>query len=175
MWKKIGPLLVILSISLNAVFIGTWVVQAARGGRTGPEGHGQTCEGVSCPLHRSLGVTDEQWGRLEPRLARLRRDSDSLCRQIHRSRGELIDLMASAQPDRDAIVAKQEKILAGQRKMQELVIAHLLAEKETLTAEQQAKLFQMIRERSGCAGGAAMMCPGSIPGVEARTSAGPRE
>jgi len=112
---------------------------------------------------------------LEPGLARFRTDSESLCRQIHRRRGELIDLMASAQPDRDAIVAKQEEILAGQRKMQELVIAHLLAEKEALTAEQQAKLFQMIRERSGCAGGAAMMCPDSIPGVEARTSAEPRE
>ncbi len=175
MWKKIGPLMVMLSISLNAVFVGTWVVQAAREGGGGPRGHGQACEGVSCPLHRSLGVTDEQWGRLEPRLSRFLSDSESLCRDIRRARGELIDLMASALPDRDAIRAKQEEILSGQRGIQDMIIAHLLAQKRTLTEEQQAKLFQMIRERSGCAAAGAMMFPVSIPEVESRAPGEPRD
>ena len=175
MWKKIAPLLVVLSISLNAAFIGAWVVQAARGHRTSPERHGQACEGVGCLLHRSLDVTNEQWERLEPGLAQFRQDSESLCQDIRRRRGELIDLIVSPQPDREAIAAKQEEISAGQRQMQELVIAHLLAEKQMLTVEQQAKLFQMIRERSGCAGGNAMVCPVSIPGVQSRTPAESRK
>jgi hypothetical protein len=49
--------------------------------------------------------------------------------------------------------------------MQERVIAHLLAEKQTLTEEQQAKLFDMIRKKTGCAGRDTMGCPSSIPGV----------
>lgn len=171
MWKRIVPFLIILSISLNAAFIGIWVAREARGHRIDPERNGQPCGGVSCPLHRSLDVTDEQWSRLEPRLARFRCDSQSLCRDIHRMQGELIDLLASPHADGEAIAAKQDEILDGQRKMQQLVIAHLLAEKEMLTEEQQAKLFDMIRERSGCAGGNAVMCPVSVTGARSGSSA----
>jgi Spy/CpxP family protein refolding chaperone len=164
MWKKIAPLLVVLSVSLNTAFIGVWVVQASREHWISPERHGQTFEGVQCPLYRSLNVTNEQWGQLEPRLAQFQHDSETLCKDIHRRRIELIDLIASPEPDSEAIAAKQEEILAGQRKMQERVIAHLLAEKQMLTKEQQAKLFDMIREKTGCAGRNAMMYPVSIPG-----------
>jgi Spy/CpxP family protein refolding chaperone len=152
MWKKIAPLLVVLSVALNVAFIGVWAVHAARGHWMSRDRHGQACEGVWCPLHRSLGVTDEQWKRIESGLTQFQRDSRALCQEVNRKRGELIDLIASPQPDREAIAAKQEEILAGQREMQKRVIARLLTEKETLTAEQQAKLFQMIKEKAGCAG-----------------------
>jgi hypothetical protein len=36
--------------------------------------------------------------------------------------------------------------------MQELVIEHLLAEKELLTDEQRTELFDLLRERVICAG-----------------------
>ena len=168
MWKKIAPLLVVLSVALNVAFIGGWVVHAARGRWIGPERRGQACEGVWCPLHRSLDVTNEQWGRLEPRVVQFQHDSETLCQDINRKRSELIDLIAAPQPDLEAIAAKQEEILAGQRKMQERVIANLLAEKQILTVEQQAKLFQMIREKTGCAGRNPMMGPLSIPGSQSR-------
>jgi len=168
MEKKIAVLLIVLSLSLNAAFIGSWAVRAARGPASSTEARVLPCEGAPCPLHRSLDVTDEQWRRLEPRLARFRSDSESLCRDIRRARGELIDLIDSPLPDRTAIAAKREEILTAQRKMQELVIAHLLAEKEMLNPEQQAKLFRMIRERSGCAGKGGMMFPVSASGAESR-------
>jgi Spy/CpxP family protein refolding chaperone len=36
--------------------------------------------------------------------------------------------------------------------MQELVINHILAEKELLTPEQRKELFDLLRQRSGCGG-----------------------
>jgi len=168
MWKKIGPLLIILSVSLNIAFIGSWAVQAAKERSASPEPCGQTRGDSSCPLHRSLNVTDEQWEKLEPRLAQFRSESEILCQDIQRLRGQLIDLIASPQPDSEAIAAKQGEILAGQRNMQERVIAHLLAEKQTLTEGQQTKLFDMIREKTGCTGRNTMVCPSSTPGVPSR-------
>jgi len=167
-WKKIGPLLIILSVSLNIAFVGAWVVQAAKENSIDPAHYDQVGAGVSCPLHRDLEVTDEQWGKLEPRLTKFRSESEAICQDIQRMRGELIDLIATRQPDSEAIAAKQEEILTSQRKMQEHVIAHLLAEKQTLSEEQQAKLFEMIREKTGCAGRNTMVCPVSIPGVQSR-------
>jgi Spy/CpxP family protein refolding chaperone len=110
-----------------------------------------------CPLHRKLGATDQQWQQIEPKLAEFRKSAQGVCQDVARKRGEMIDLIASAQPDRQAIADKQEEILAGQRKMQQLVIEHLLAEKQVLTPEQQVKLFDLLRTRSGCAGHGPMM------------------
>ena len=163
MWKKIAPLLVVLSVALNVAFIGVWAAHAI--GSLRPvepaDDHGK----VWCPLHRRLNVTDEQWRKIEPRMAEFRRASEALRQEINRSRGEMMDLVASPQPDRQAITAKQEEIRAGQRRMQRLVIEHLLAEKEVLTLEQQKVFFDMLRRRSGCAG------PGRMMGL-GRTDAG---
>lgn len=168
MWKKFWPLLVILSVSLNIAFIGAWVVEAAKERASGSGSCTQACGGT-CPLHQSLNVTDEQWRQLEPRLAQFRSESETLCRHIQRLRGELVDLIASTEPDSMAIALKQDQILAGQREMQEHVINHLLAEKQTLTKEQQARLFDMIREKTGCAIRESVDCPGSMRGVQSQT------
>jgi len=159
MWKKIVPLLVILSVALNIAFIGVWAVHAVR--THWPVEESRDSE-VWCPLHRMLNVTDEQWQRIEPRIAEFRRRARAICADMSRSRTELIDLIAADHPDRQAIAAKQEQIRAGQQRMQQLVIEHLLAEKQVLTAEQQKELFDLIRQRSACHGpGRMMLLPGA--------------
>jgi Spy/CpxP family protein refolding chaperone len=55
--------------------------------------------------------------------------------------------------DEIAIRAKQEEILAGQRQMQNVVIDHLLKEKEILSAEQAKKLIQSLCEQCRHEGG----------------------
>lgn len=166
MWKRIAPLLVVLSVALNVAFIGVWVVHAARAHWFA----GESRDGkVWCPLHRRLNVTDEQWRRIEPRIAAFRRRSQTICAEINRLRAELIDLLAADQPDRPAIAAKQEQIRAGQRRMQQLVVEHLLAEKDVLTTEQQRELFDLIRQRSACPGPGRMMgLSGMDPGRSPR-------
>jgi len=169
MWKKIAPLLIVLSVALNIAVVGVWAAHVVRGHWIGRDryGPGDGGEGVWCPLHRRLSVTDEQWQRIEPRIAEFRRRSQAICAETNRLRTELIDLIASDEPDQDAIAAKQEEIRAGQQRMQELVVEHLLAEKELLTAEQQKELFDLIRQRSACHG------PGRMMGLPGTASDGP--
>lgn len=158
MMRKHAFVLIVLSVALNIGFAGLWAAQTARSEAVRrffqcPDGRTTNGDGaVWCPLHRQLAVTDRQWQTIESRMAEFRRITQAVCREINRNRGELIDLIASSEVDRAAITAKQQEILAGQRRMQELVIEHLLAEKEVLTVEQQRELFDMIRRRSGCMG-----------------------
>jgi Spy/CpxP family protein refolding chaperone len=155
--RKYVVLLIVLSVAMNLGFAGVWATRTVAG--HWPAGHAcshDNCRGVVwCPLHRQLGVTDEQWQRLEPRLAQFRQAAQAVCQETQRKRAELIDLVAAG-TDRTQITAKQEEILAGQRRMQGLVIEELLAEKEVLTVEQQKALFDMIRWQSGCRGPALM-------------------
>jgi Spy/CpxP family protein refolding chaperone len=159
MWKKIAPLLVVLSVALNIAFISVWAVHAARA-HWATEVNGDS--EMWCPLHRRLNVTDDQWRRIEPRIAEFRTRTQTICAEMNRLRTELIDLIASDNPDRQAIAAKQEEIRAGQQRMQELVVEHLLAEKQVLTAGQQKELFDLIRQRSACHGPGRMM---GLPGA----------
>jgi len=163
MWKKLKPFLIILSVGLNLAFVGTWIAHAACVGRTGEV---RSCDepkpqsGVWCPLHRQLGIDEEQWQEIEPRLLEFQKSARELCGDIGKHRLELLDLIATADPDQDAIRARQDAILAGQRKMQELVIERLLAEKDMLTPEQCEMFFQLLRDRSSCAGHGPMVGSG---------------
>jgi Spy/CpxP family protein refolding chaperone len=155
MVRKYAFLLIVLSVALNIGFAGVWATQTVAGYWPAGEACGHCSGAVWCPLHRKLAVTDEQWQRLEPRLAQFRQTSQAVCQETQRKRAELIDLVAAG-TDRALIAAKQEEILTGQRRMQGLVIEQLLAEKEVLTVEQQKELFDMIRRQSGCMGPALM-------------------
>jgi len=147
MWKKIAPLLILLSIGLNIAFVGAWILRATQADRLADAGRKQA---VWCPLHRALNVTAEQWETLEPHLSAFRNNADAICNEVNRKREEMLDLLAVAEPDRQALADKQEEILACQRKMQHLIIEHLLFEKTVLTSRQQEDFFKLFRER--CAG-----------------------
>ncbi len=174
MWKKISSLLIVLSVTLNVALVGFWGVHflRARLAVSGPCGDVE----VGCPLHRQLGTNQEQWQRIEVVVTAFRKESQAVCRGVKRARRDLLDLLAVPEPDMQKIAAKQEEILAGQRSMQELVIKHILAEKELLTPNQCKELFELLRQRSDCAGHGPMMgmpnrpfgdggaCPGMGPG-----------
>ncbi len=151
MWKKMKAVIVILvfSVALNTAFGAMWAIHRlpAHLGCAGHKGdsHAKSC--VSCPLHRKLGTSEKQWQEIEPRLVEFQASCRAICGEIDQLRKELIDLIAAPQTDFEAIGAKQDEILAGQRRMQELLISHLLAEKEMLTPQQQETLFDMIRQQ----------------------------
>lgn len=171
MWKKIAPLLVVLSIGLNVAFISAWVVRVAQA-KTATDSR-QDAE-IWCPLHRELGVTPEQWRQIEPRLVEFRRQSQAIRADMNRLRSEMIDVIASDKPDLQAIAAKQEEIRAGQQRMQQLVIDRLLADKEVLTPPQQEQLFSLIRERTQCPGSGlfgGLGSPASFPETQPYSSA----
>jgi Spy/CpxP family protein refolding chaperone len=145
MWNKIRPLLVIVSIAINVAFLGAWFVAAAGHSPSRPADRTfQETVLKECALHRQLGLTDPQWGKLEPVLKQFRAASRDLAREIHQHRHDLLDLLSAPQPDRKAIDAKQQQVLAGQGRMQQLVVGQVLAEREILTPTQQQRLFSLI-------------------------------
>lgn len=149
MWKKIAPLLIVLSVALNIAFISVWAVHAARAHwPTKGNGDGE----IWCPLHRRLNMTDEQWREIEPGLVKFQESARGVCDEVNRLRCEMIDLIAASDADPEAIRAKQEEIFAAQKRLQELVIERLVTEKQLLKPEQQRQLFQMMRSRFGCGG-----------------------
>lgn len=104
---------------------------------------------VGCPLFRQIGVSPEQWKQLEPVMVAFRQESQAILVDVDRKRAEMYALLASPNVDRRAIAAKQEEILSGQRRMQDLSIEQLLAEKRFLTRRQQEAYFDLLSQRSG--------------------------
>jgi Spy/CpxP family protein refolding chaperone len=162
MWKQTKPALVLLSIALNVAFAGVWLAYAAASRVESQEKRAEPGDSASvwCPLHRQLNVTPDQWREIEPRLRAFRVAADEICGQIGELRRGIIDQLATPNPDLHAINAKQEEILAGQRRMHGLVIEQLTSEKKVLTAEQQQRLFDMFRSQSGCGRGGPLLVPG---------------
>ena len=154
MWKGTKVFFIVLSVAFNVAFVAMWFACAGSSG-SGSEGSQagrETAAEVWCPLHRELGVSEDQWRQIEPRLKEFQASVGDLCRRINELRSEVIDLVATEEPDLETIHAKQEQILTTKRDIQRLVITHLLAEKEVLTLQQQDQLFEMLRNRTGCPG-----------------------
>ena len=151
MWRKAKVLLIVLSLALNLGFGATWIGHVLATRATASDTH-DTSDPVCCPLYRQLGVSLEQWREIEPRWHNFRKSSQTICQSVTRLRQELIDLVAAPEINEKAIQLKQDEILAGQRKMQNLVIENLVAEKKSLTPDQQTKLFILLRSQAGCSG-----------------------
>ena len=151
MWRRILPIVFVLSVAVNLAVVGTWLVSAAAGGWARPAR--QPDEGPSdCPMHQRLGTSQ----KIEPLRSRFRQVTQDLSEQARQAREELIDLLEAPQADRQAIADKQSQILAIQGRMQQAVIEHLLAQKEVLTPEQQSEFFSAIRQRGGWGPGPGM-------------------
>ena len=164
MGKRIRLLLVLLFVSLNAAFIGVWAMRTLPRAVAKPApiscAMSDSCN-VSCPLHRALGTTEAQWRTLEPRQREFRSSSRVACAEIRALRTEMVSFLAAATVPRDSVIARQERILALQRHMQELTVDHLLAEKQVLTTAQWQKLLTLIDSTGGCANHAGLTGAGT--------------
>jgi Spy/CpxP family protein refolding chaperone len=164
-------LLVLLSVAVNVAFVSVWAAHRISPRSASLLAPAKDREAAGCPLYRILKAGDRKWKELEPRIQKFRAAAQALCRETNQKRLELIDLMAAPQVDRQAIRAKQEEIIGGQRKMQEMVVEHLLSVKQALTLPQQQELFKQIREFTPCGGRGPMMglkpgganCPDELP------------
>jgi Spy/CpxP family protein refolding chaperone len=155
MWNRIRKPLLALSLGLNLAFVAIWLAHSIPSWTTGQKvtktiaGH----SAVPSLLHREIGVTPDQWERIEPIILDFREKAEKQRRMITSLRGQLMDLLVMPDVDETAIRSKQEEILAGQRRMQNLVIDHLLKEKELLSPDQAKKLLQSLCEQCRHDGG----------------------
>ena len=110
---------------------------------------------LGAPMQReivTLNLSADQGQQRQSRLLSFGTSADDVRRQIGQRRREIIDLLATREPNFAALKAKQEEILASRRKMQALVVEQIIGEKAVLTAEQHQRLFEMLRNQSGCGG-----------------------
>ena len=151
MRKSVKSSLIVLSVAMNVAFVAVWLVLAAshhhESSRAGVEPEAET--NVWCPLHRALRVDRQQWQEIEPRLTEFQTSVGQRCQRVRQLRSEVLELIASGEPDLAAIRTRQDDILATKREIQQLVVGQLQREKGILTADQQKQLFQMLRDRTG--------------------------
>ena len=156
--------LIALSLALNLAFAVTWGTYrfaAIASSRQPDENASGRQAGIWCPLHRELGLSPQQWEQIEPVLRALQEQGQALHRELSQERDQMIGLLAAAEVDWNAVRRRQETILEGHRRMQDMVLEQLVAEKEVLDDEQGAKLFGLLRQRAACAaGGPPMMGAG---------------
>ncbi|MFP4036752.1 MAG: Spy/CpxP family protein refolding chaperone, partial [Desulfobacteraceae bacterium] len=145
-WESLRKPIFALSLGLNLAFGAVWLAHSPenpilpwRGVDTA-----SAPDKVSSSLHSEIGVTEEQWERIEPLIQDLREKAGRQRREIGSLREQLMELLAAPDVDEAAIRSKQEEILAAQRRMQNMVVNHLLKEKEILSSEQSKKLIQSI-------------------------------
>lgn len=147
MWNYLRKPLLALSVGLNLAFITMWLVHSlsAHGDAGGPS-RPMIDSAVSSALHRQIGVTEDQWQKIEPLVLDFQEKASIQRQKISTLRGQLMDLLTIPEVNEAAIREKQEEILAAQRQMQKLVIDHLLKEKVLLSPEQAKSLMQSLRE-----------------------------
>jgi Spy/CpxP family protein refolding chaperone len=146
---QLKTLLILLSVVLNVAFVSGWSWRTLRASAAPVDGRPPlgSVTGAT-PLHQQLHLTPQQRQQIEPRLDQFRSETAATFSEVNRRRDELLELLAAPQPDRELIRAKQQEILAGQHQCQESLIAHILAEKQLLSADQQRKYFDLLRQQA---------------------------
>jgi len=157
MWKRLFAVIFVLSLALNIGFGATWALRRF-GGKPKTESAPESRAEIWSPLHRKLDVTKKQWEKLEPLVTSFQQETQKQAKKLQNLRDEMVGLLSSAKVDRSAVEKQQERILEGFRGMQDIVLGHLIREKQILTAEQEKRLFEIVRRHTGCpaAGGAAI-------------------
>lgn len=167
MKSRLKILLVLLSVAVNAAFVGSWLLHLT-GTPTG-QPPARATDGVIAALpdlYEQVGTTEAQWQQIRPRLESFRAAALAVVERINQRRQEILELLAASEADRAAIAEKQNEIRTAQTQMQDLVISHILAEQEVLTPAQRRRYFELLAQRSG------KLCQNLIEGLRPEHGAG---
>ncbi len=150
MHKRLVLIILALSLALNAAFVITCAVRRFGVHRLGT-GSGRRVAGgdeeIWSPLHRNLGVTEEQWQKIEPHMREFLRTMEQRHERISEVRREMLDVLFSPDTDREAIEEQQDEVLKAFRRTQNVVLDHVLTERQYLTDTQEKKLKRMLQRR----------------------------
>lgn len=148
MWNTLRKPLLALSLGLNLAFVTVWLIQPmSTPGAAKDLSRTEQDSAIPSAIHHEIGVTEEQWRKIAPLIQEFREKAAAQRQRISDLRGQLMDLLAMPEVDEAVIREKQEEILAGQRHMQNLVIDHLLKERQVLSPEQTEKFMQSLCEQ----------------------------
>lgn len=151
MWKKLRPFVLAFSIALNVTLLGTWMLHALPAHLHEWTGNDEKQPLIWSSLHRELGVTDEQWEKIEPDMRRFQqkiRDQRSKMREL---RVEMLEILRQPEVDQERLEEHQNTMQEAHREMQEMVLSHILTQKRLLTNTQKERLFQILDRRMNSA------------------------
>lgn len=140
-------LLLIVSLAFNVGFGSTLAVQKVR------KSCGSRCD--SPVMDRSLcqtrlldllDLSPEQADRVAAAQASLLAEMAALRDEVATERSRLGELLTADVADEAAIASQLDRVCAVQRRVQQRVVAHVLAQKECLTPEQRAKFNELTRQ-----------------------------
>lgn len=155
--KIVFGFITVCSIALNIAFVTMWLIHAAPRLALTQQCCNTELDGCrKCPMQKTLDITDSQWNVLKPGVETYRRMVDSLQHEIVTAREAMLTELAATPTDTASISAYRDRILAGQRKMQEQVIANVLEQKAVLTPGQHLRFIEKVRSDMFC---------GSEPGM----------
>jgi Spy/CpxP family protein refolding chaperone len=142
-------ILIVASVALNLVFVGTYIAYKLPSLAA--------MHSSASPVYWQLGVTAEQRKQIEAEREKMQAGLHELSQEIQARQIELIGLLTQAVPAQNAIAAKQKEIQGLQASVQERIISHLLKVSEQLSPEQRTRFFQLVRDRIEMS---AQACPG---------------
>lgn len=150
MRRNLVLIILALSLALNTAFM---ITCAVRGGDVHglDTGSGRPAVGdnkeIWSPPHRSLGVTEKQWQKIEPHMREFLRTMKRRHERISEMRREMLDVLFSPGVDREAMEEQQDEVLKAFRRTQNVVLDHVLTERQYLTDTQEEKLKRMLQRR----------------------------
>ena len=145
MSKKTLTWLLIISLIINISTIATfgyyqWVKPEKKVQSNNPRKHRQ-------PLHKSLGFTDEQSGKMRELRKNLFAEIKPLKNEINQKRSELLDIVTQDSISLAEIDQKIDEISEIETKIHKKAIANLLKYRSILTVEQRDKFLKMVTGR----------------------------
>ncbi len=143
MFRRDQRILLYISLALNGVFIficSSWVIYSLIS-RSAPE---QT---TWRDFYREeLDVSDNQWKFIKEEMQSYRTSWRNTCEEIINYRKQIINRLEAKENFDDLL----EKIARPQKEMQNIVLAHIDAQRGILTEEQEKLFFERLRKVTGC-------------------------
>ena len=130
-----------LSLALNAAFGAVWLSKVCGTAKAA----GLEKPPIRCPLHRDIGVTEDQWAVIEPRLVAFQESLSEPIEKADRLREEVLGTIARDDVSLETIHAKQRELLDAKHQIQRRVAEFLLWEKTVLTPAQKEKMFSLLK------------------------------
>lgn len=98
-------------------------------------------------LSKELGLTPEQQNILQEKDSAFHKSIKEIREEVIRKRRGILDLLREDEPDRDDIKTALSEISELQKRIQILVVDHILEERGIFTREQRAKYLDLLKDR----------------------------
>lgn len=101
---------------------------------------------VVLQAREQIGVSDQQIEMLKDRMEKLGPQGNELRQRLEQENAALAALAQQDKVDEAALLAQLDKVLAAEREMKHLHLSMLVAVKNQLTPDQQAKVRELMRD-----------------------------